>query len=248
MRPPPDPAHASPPSRPAGRALTHPWPARAAWHPPATLALEGLPEAAGLLAAALGPGAQAPRRARRLLARVGGARRLAEASASELVRAAGLSPRAAARLVAALALGRHLACEPLVAGQPLCSTGQVVAAYGPRLQARAREQFLALLLDARNRVLREEQVSVGTLTASLVHPREVFVAAIREGAASLILLHNHPSGDPEPSADDEAVTRRLVAAGELVGIPVLDHLVLGRGRHVSMLERGLVPAARPPAG
>lgn len=209
---------------------------------------EGL-QAPELLALALGAGpgasARASVRAQRLLERVGGTRRLAEAGPGELALRAGLPRSAARRLVAALALGRRMACQPLEAGQSLCSTGQVVDAYGPRLQARAREQFVALLLDARNRVLREEQVSVGTLTASLVHPREVFAAAIREGAASVILLHNHPSGDPEPSADDEAVTRRLVAVGELVGIPVLDHLVLGRGRYVSMLERGLVPAARP---
>lgn len=198
-----------------------------------------------LLLLALGGAPRKRPAAARVLARAGGPRRLAEAGPGELARSTGLPLAAARRLVAGLALGRRLACAPLQAGEPLCSTAQVAAAYSPRLGARAREQFVALLLDARNRVLREEQVSVGTLTASLVHPREVFAAAIREGAASVILLHNHPSGDPEPSADDEAVTRRLVAVGELVGIPVLDHLVLGRGRFVSMLERGLVPPTRP---
>ncbi|MFM8979908.1 MAG: RadC family protein [Planctomycetia bacterium] len=200
-----------------------------------------------LLLLALGRAHHARAGVARVLERAGGPRRLCEAGPGELARSTGLTLAAARRLVAGLALGRRLACTPLVAGEPLCSTAQVAEAYSPRLTARAREHFVVLLLDARNRVLREEQVSVGTLTASLVHPREVFAAAIREGAASILLLHNHPSGDPEPSADDEAVTRRLVAVGELVGIPVLDHLVLGRGRFVSLLERGLVPPVRVPA-
>ena len=98
-----------------------------------------------------------------------------------------------------------------------------------------------VMLDAKNRVMREARVSEGILTASLVHPREVFAPAIREAAAGIVVVHNHPSGDPEPSPEDHEVTARLCAVGELVGIRVLDHVVIGDGCYVSFLERGLIP-------
>jgi DNA repair protein RadC len=97
---------------------------------------------------------------------------------------------------------------------------------------------LVVPLDTKNRVLGFHVVSVGSLGASLVHPREVFKIAILANAASVILVHNHPSGDPEPSAEDRRVTERLKEAGELVGIPVLDHVVIGDGRYVSFTDRG----------
>jgi len=117
----------------------------------------------------------------------------------------------------------------------------------PALNSRAatnrrdwKEQFWAVLLDGKNRVLREERVSEGSLTASLVHPREVFAPAIRESAGALVLVHNHPSGDPTPSVEDVEITRRLCAVADLVGIRVLDHVVVGDGAFVSFLERGLL--------
>ena len=104
-----------------------------------------------------------------------------------------------------------------------------------------REVFAVALLTIRHRVLGLHTVSVGCLTSSLVHPREVFKPAILAGAAALLLAHNHPSGDPEPSAEDIALTRRLVSAGQLLGIEVLDHLILGEsGRFVSLRERGVL--------
>ena len=108
----------------------------------------------------------------------------------------------------------------------------------PRYAARPVETFGLLALDARHRLRREAVISVGCLTASLVHPREVFQEAVVSRAAALVLFHNHPSGDPEPSAEDLALTRRLAAAGSLMGIEVLDHLVLGAGRYVSLKDRG----------
>lgn len=103
-----------------------------------------------------------------------------------------------------------------------------------------REMFVVALLTVRHRVLGLHTVSVGCLTSSLVHPREVFKPAILASAAALILAHNHPSGDPEPSAEDVALTRRLVSAGQLLGIDVLDHLILGEaGRYVSLRQRGV---------
>jgi DNA repair protein RadC len=109
-----------------------------------------------------------------------------------------------------------------------------------RLGRREKEHFLVLLLDARSCVLGIETVSVGTVNASLVHPREVFRPAIRENACSLILAHNHPSGDPTPSEDDVAITRRLVAVGETHGIAILDHIVICSRDYASFRERKLL--------
>lgn len=103
-----------------------------------------------------------------------------------------------------------------------------------------REQFLALILDGRNRLLGFNLVAIGTLTSALVHPREVFKAAILANAAAIILVHNHPSGDPEPSAEDRALTSRLKEAGEILGIRILDHIVIGDGRFCSLSEEGLL--------
>jgi DNA repair protein RadC len=169
---------------------------------------------------------------------------LSSASVGELVRSRALTRREARRLVAAFALGRRAAGPGVRRGQLLRTTGEVYEAYGAALRGLKKEQMLGVLLDAKNRVLKEERVSMGTLTSSLVHPREVFAGAIRESAAGVILMHNHPSGDPEPSPEDEAVTRRLVAVGDLIGIQLLDHLIVGEGCYVSLLERGLVPALR----
>ncbi len=108
---------------------------------------------------------------------------------------------------------------------------------GPRLHDLPQEEFHTLLLNARHRVMREVFVTRGILDASLIHPREVFRPAVGEGAAALILVHNHPSGDPTPSAEDRAVTRQLIDAGRVLGIPVLDHVVVGRGSYRSLMER-----------
>ena len=119
----------------------------------------------------------------------------------------------------------------------LDSARAVFERFAPRLCRLERERFLALLLDGRHRLQRVVEVSEGTLTSSLVHPREVFSAAVREAAAALIVVHNHPSGDPEPSAEDLDVTRRLHAAGALLGIPLLDHIVIAEEGFVSLRER-----------
>src|SRR6185295_659238 len=140
--------------------------------------------------------------------------------------------RRAARVRAALELGRRATAEPLAAGGPLRDAAAVYAHFRGRLPQLDREVFYVLLLDGKNRVRGEVRVSEGSLTAALVHPREVFAPAIREAAAALILVHNHPSGDPTPSAEDAAITQRLRQAGELIGIRVLDHVVVGRGRWV----------------
>jgi len=147
-----------------------------------------------------------------------------------------LWPRRAALLRAALELGRRAAAEPLPPGAPVRDAAAVFGHFRGRLPQLEREVFYVLLLDGKNRVQGEVQVSEGSLTAALVHPREVFAPAIRAAAAALVLVHNHPSGDPTPSAEDCAITQRLRQVGELVGIRVLDHVVIGRGRWASMAE------------
>ena len=151
-----------------------------------------------------------------------------------------LTPAVAARLTAAFELGARVSVQSSMA-TAVFRTPEASARYLlPRYSTRPVETFGVLCLDVRHRLKAEEVVSVGCLTSSLVHPREVFKVAVTHRSAALILFHNHPSGDPEPSAEDISLTRRLVSAGTLMGIEVLDHLVLGAGRHVSLKERGVL--------
>ncbi len=186
-----------------------------------------------LLGSSPGDGAK---RARELLSRRG-LLELSRSGTAELVAEFGLSPLAAARLVAAFALGRRLQRLRRPARPSMRSALRVFEEVGPRLRGLEQETFLALLLDGKHRLLRTVRVSEGTLTTSLVHPREVFRTAVRESAAAVIAVHNHPSGDPEPSQEDAEVTRRLREAGVLLGIPLLDHVIVGEGTYVSMRER-----------
>jgi len=165
---------------------------------------------------------------------------LAARSLPELEGVRGLGRTKAVRVLAALELGARVASDGGTGGGPpsLQSPQEAARYLLPRYGTRPVENFGLLALDARHRLRREAVISVGCLTASLVHPREVFQEAVVSRAAALVLFHNHPSGDPEPSAEDLALTRRLAAAGSLMGIEILDHLVLGAGRYVSLKERG----------
>lgn len=116
----------------------------------------------------------------------------------------------------------------------------VARVVGPRLRKETREHFLVLLLNARHEVMGRETVSVGSLNASIVHPREVFRPAVVGSAAAVVLVHNHPSGDPEPSEEDLSITKRLVEAGELLGISVLDHVIVASRGVVSLRARQLL--------
>jgi DNA repair protein RadC len=165
---------------------------------------------------------------------------LAGRSLNDLERVRGLGRAKATRVLAALELGARLASDGGAAVPCLQSPEEAARYLLPRYSSRPVETFGLLALDARHRLRREAVVSVGCLTASLVHPREVFQEAVVSRAAALVLFHNHPSGDPEPSAEDLALTRRLAAAGTLMGIEILDHLVLGAGRYVSLKERGVL--------
>ena len=178
--------------------------------------------------------------AQRLLAQFGTLRRLSAAGALEMECAGGLAPRVAQRLAAAFELGRLAHAERVRRDAPFRSSRDIFERFHPLLRDLKKERFLAVLVDGKNRVMREDRVSEGSLTSSLVHPREVFGPALREGAANVIFVHNHPSGDPEPSPEDHDITHRLCAVGDLLGIRVLDHLVVGDGDYVSFLDRGWV--------
>lgn len=206
---------------------------------------------AELLALLLGTGVRgesAHELSARLLQRAGGMRALAQRSIDELSRERGIGLARASRLVAAFEIGRRVAQGCATRGIPIRGGGDVYRLLGPRLRDYKKEVFIALLLDGRHRLLREERVSEGSLTASIVHPREVFGPAIREAAAAVVVAHNHPSGDPAPSREDLAVTARLLEVGQLVGIDLLDHVVIGDPGYVSLRERGHFgpPATQPP--
>lgn len=180
-----------------------------------------------------------------VLVRYGGSlRRLGRAEPAELRAIRGIGPAGAAKIAAALELGRRLAAEPSSRGDRIRGPGDVFRRLGPVLRDRKQEEFWVLYLDSQNRVLSERRITVGLLNSSLVHPREVFAPAISRAAASLILAHNHPSGDPDPSPEDLDVTVQMVESGRLLGIPVRDHIVLGDTTFVSLLERGLMVAER----
>lgn len=149
----------------------------------------------------------------------------------------GLSPRESLRLAAAFELGRRVEMATIRPRRSLRSPERVFALMAPQVRGLAQESFHVLLLDGKHRLQRCQRVSEGTLTSSLVHPREVFGPAVREGAAAVIVVHNHPSGDPEPSNEDIAVTRRLIDVGRLLGVPLLDHVVVADAAYVSLRER-----------
>ena len=171
-----------------------------------------------------------------LLQRHGSLGRLARLDVAGFCQLPGVGVATASRLAAALELGRRAAVEPTSPGEPIRGPSDVFRLVGPRLRDLGHEEFHALLLDTRHRVIRVVLITRGILDASLIHPREVFRAAVSEGAAGVILVHNHPSGDPAPSNEDRAVTRQLGEAGRAVGIPVLDHVVIGRGRYRSLAD------------
>lgn len=180
--------------------------------------------------------------ASRLLREVGSLDRLARAGDAELGRVRGMGPAKIASLRAALELGARCARSPLRPGTRLGCPEQVFAHFGTRLRQARQEVFSVLLLDTRHRLIAEVEVSRGSLNQSLVHPREVFAPALRESAAAILVVHNHPSGDPRPSREDHEVTRRLVRAGEILGVPLLDHVIIGAQGYASFARSGWLAA------
>ena len=199
---------------------------------------------AELLALILGSGAAGGRSAldlgRELLLEFRSLRSLADASCAELQRVKGVGPAKATCLKAALDLARRVRNEqrPIESLTRFTSAGQVFEHLNYEFRDRHREYFMALLLDGKNRIITRAQISEGSLNQSIVHPREVFKVAVRASAAAMILLHNHPTGDPTPSPEDLEVTRRLCEAGELMGIKVLDHIIIGEDAFYSFADKG----------
>ncbi len=170
----------------------------------------------------------------------GSLRRLARRPRAELLRAQGIGPTKAARLLAAFELGARLAREERPPVQRIREPEDVVRLFDGRLRDLQVEEFHLLALDSQSQVLREVLITRGLLNSSLVHPREVFRAAIAEAAAGIIVVHNHPSGDPTPSVEDRAVTRQLAEAGRLLDLPLYDHVVIAGDRFVSFATAGLL--------
>lgn len=176
--------------------------------------------------------------AERLLGRWPEVRDLARLRPTDLMSFGGLGPARAARLAAAFELGRRAASGEADDTPAIRGPRDVWLRMGPTLRDLDQEEFHTLLLNAQHRVIREVLVTRGILDASLVHPREVFRPAVAAGAAAVILVHNHPSGDPSPSTEDRAVTRQIAGAGRILGIPVLDHVIVGDGRWTALSEDG----------
>jgi DNA repair protein RadC len=145
----------------------------------------------------------------------------------------------ACQIKAAIELGRRVKPKDLPEIK-ITSPQDVVGLLMDEMQYLKQECFKIIMLDTKNKVIKVEEISRGTLNSSLVHPREVFVKAIKQHAASIVLAHNHPSGDTEPSAEDKSITRRLVDAGELIGISVLDHIIIGRETYLSFKQEKLL--------
>lgn len=186
--------------------------------------------------------------ARRLLERFGTLAAVARASMIEIASLPGVGPAKAASVLAACALADRVAGAKLEPGRAIGGPLAVHRHFDLRLGLRPQESFHALMLDGRHRLIAEQEVTVGTLNASLVHPREVFREAIRMAAAALVVVHNHPSGDPSPSGEDRRVTERLRAAGALLGIELIDHVIVASGGHFSFREAGLLGAPAGEAG
>jgi DNA repair protein RadC len=196
-----------------------------------------------LLAVVLGSGARgadALEVANRLLEQADGVHGLARLDVNDLCQVSGVGPARAAQVLAAVELGRRTLLPP-VRERPRFQTPSDVAAYLlPLYGSRPVEQFGIVMLDTKHRLIRIKIVAVGSLDTTVVHPREVFREATAASAAAIVLFHNHPSGDPTPSADDLMLTSRMVSAGSVMGIDVVDHVILGDQRYHSLVEAGRI--------
>jgi DNA repair protein RadC len=178
--------------------------------------------------------------AERVLRHFGNMRRVGQASLDELQQVKGVGRVKAIEIKAALELGRRAATLGLAQRVKIASAQDVADMLMPKFRAYETEHFKCLLLNTKNEVLKTVEVSAGSVDQTLAAPMDVFRQAVREGAPALILAHNHPSGDPEPSRQDIQLTERMKSAGELLGVRVLDHVIFGDGRFVSLKDRGLM--------
>ncbi len=195
-----------------------------------------------LLAIVLGRGtreASALVLAYRLLERFGDVVALGRTSLDDLKKFPSIGFVRACQLVAAFEIGKRFAREPGMTGCPVRGPGDIARIFMDEMRHLDKEHFKAALLNTKNQILKVVTVSIGSLNASIVHPREILKPAISASAASIILVHNHPTGDPAPSREDVEFTRRFAKCGELIGIRLLDHVVIGAGRYRSLKEGGV---------
>jgi len=178
--------------------------------------------------------------AQELLARFGNIRAISQATIEELSEIKGIGFAKAAQIKACFELGKREELEPELKNYDIKDPEGVVKAIRASIKDKAKEHFKLILLNPRNKIISISTISIGTLNASLVHPREVFKDAIVHSAASVVLAHNHPSGDPEPSEDDIKITNKLVESGRILGIEVIDHIIIGKNNFCSFKERGLI--------
>ncbi len=197
-----------------------------------------------LLAILLGagtPGENVVQLAQRILSEAGDLTTLSSMSVRELCgKFRGIGPARATQLKAALELARRHVVQASRKRVHFSNSHRVFEYFRERFRGSQQEEFWTASLDAKNKLLKESQITKGTLMGSLVHPREVFHLAIRDSAAGIIILHNHPSGDPQPSAEDRKVTAQLAEAGKVLGIPLLDHIIIGNDCYFSFKDAGLL--------
>lgn len=150
----------------------------------------------------------------------------------------GIGEAKACQIIACFELGRRLAAFSDQQNPTINNAQDIVKLFMPEMSSLKKEHFKGIFLDSRKRITKDETIFIGSLNASIIHPREIFQVALEEGAAAIILLHNHPSGNPKPSDDDIEMTKQLVKAGDILGIEVLDHIIIGSKRYFSFREKG----------
>jgi len=178
---------------------------------------------------------------RNLIKKFGDLEGLESASITELCSIEGIGETKAVQIKSAMELGKRRVSEKHSPYGKAFSTSEEVSRYfTPMIGSLKKELFKILLLDSQNKMMKEVTISEGSLDSSIVHPREVFKPAIKDSAASIILMHNHPSGDPAPSRNDESITKKLVSTGEIMGIPVLDHIIIGKNGYFSFCDKQMI--------
>ncbi|WP_353096650.1 DNA repair protein RadC [Tissierella praeacuta] len=165
---------------------------------------------------------------------------LRDTTLQELMETKGVGKCKAAQILAAIEIGKRINFREALSKVKITEPNTIANLYMDEMRYLQKEHFRVLLLDTKNQIIATEEISVGTLNVSIVHPRDVFKAAIKRNSNSMILIHNHPSGDPTPSNEDINVTNRLVDAGNLIGIKVLDHIIIGDNRYISFKEKNLI--------
>ncbi|MDO4485224.1 MAG: DNA repair protein RadC [Bacillota bacterium] len=169
-----------------------------------------------------------------------GIRYLAECSPEELERINGMGKARICTILAAVELGKRISAAPAEKRKLIRSSSDIADIFMEKMRYYKKEYFICLLINAKGEIIEETEVSIGDLCSSTTHPREVFVSAVKRSAGSVVFLHNHPSGDPTPSETDIVTTRRLMEAGNILGIPVLDHIIIGDGTYVSMKAERMI--------